>query len=386
MNVQEKYYTGKKRCPEHCESRTLTIVMRTYRPGDEEGMTACIREEYGDTYYKRDFYKPEYLAKAAGGEKHTFLVAQTRAGEIAGMLVLEAVGGETVLCSIESLFIRKKYRGYGLAAPFLQYGTEIAISQKYAAACCCPVLFHDITQRLLYRMRFRATGFLLNVFDGTEMAHSFRKERVKRKTFLSVKCKGLQKRAKECKTIKHSLGLQLLPIGKRNAGKLYVPSEHRKFIAGVYQNLSMEFQVVQGGRSRTKDMPPVSELSCHAEPRRKSLEIRILHSGMDLFERMAEIHDRYPPKGMWTVNVFLNLGERWAGWAYGKLRKLHYFFTGLCSLGNAGEYMILHHPGEVECFTEDLAVSPEFAEILKYIRKQYERRNAYEKKKTQHPS
>ena len=34
----ERYYTGEKRCPEQYGSRRLTIIMRAYRPGDEEGM------------------------------------------------------------------------------------------------------------------------------------------------------------------------------------------------------------------------------------------------------------------------------------------------------------------------------------------------------------
>lgn len=363
MSGQERYYTGKKLCPEHYGSRMLTVIMRVYRPGDEAGMEACIWEEYQGTYHNKDLYEPEYLAKAAGSGTHTFLVAQTRAGEIAGMLILEASGKTESLCGIESLFIRKKYRGYGLSGPFLQYGTEIALSGRYAAAYACPVLFHDITQRLLYRMGFRATGFLLNVFDEAEMVHSLQKGKNKKK----------------------SLGLQFLPIGKRDAGTLYVPAEHREFIAKIYRSLSMKFRMVQGSLGDRKGMPAVSELSCHASRRQKSLEIRILHTGMDLPERMAEIHAGYPPERMWTANVFLNMEERWAVWAYGQLRKLHYFFTGLCSLGKAGEYMILHYMDGVECFWGDLMVSPEFAEILKYVKKQYERRNVHEKKKTKHP-
>lgn len=399
----EQYYTGEKRIPEQYGSRRLTVIMRTYRPGDEEGMLACIREEYKDTYYKKDLYQPEFFSKAAGSGKYTFLAAQTMAGEIAGMLILEETGGETALCCIESLFIRKKYRGYGLAGPFLRYGTEIAQNKKCAAACSCPVLFHDITQRLLYRMGFRATGFLLNVFDEAEMVHSFKKG----------------------KNQKKSLGLQLLPVGKRDVGTLYAPPEHRKFIAKIYKNLSMKFQIVScsmkmpenvpgsmrmpgdapdgmrisenvpGGMRMPRDapdgirisenMPGVSQMSCREEPHRRSLEIRIWRCGMDLPEKMEKIHAGYPPEGMWTVNVFLNMKERWSAWAYGKLRELHYFFTGVCSLGNAGEYMVLHYADGVECFPEEFAVSPEFSEILQYVRKQYEGRNAYEKKETQSP-
>lgn len=192
MNGQKKQYTGRKFLSDGEGSRTLTVTLRAYEPGDEEGMIACIRDEYGDTYFKKNFYEAASLRKAAENGTYTFLTAQTGAGEIAGMLVLEESEKEEALCEVESLFIRKKYRGYGLAGPFLQYGVEMILGQSYAAACCHPALFHSITQRLLYRQDFRATGFLLNVFDAARMVHSYHNGR----------------------NSKFSLGLQLLPIEK----------------------------------------------------------------------------------------------------------------------------------------------------------------------------
>lgn len=364
MSGQKKQYTGRKLLSDEEGSRTLTVTLRPYEPGDEEGMIACIRDEYGDTYFKKGFYDPGYLCKAAKDGKYTFLAAQTKAGEIAGMLVLEEAVEEEALCEVESLFIRKKYRGYGLAGPFLKYGVEMISGRELAAACCHPALFHPITQRLLYRQKFRATGFLLNVFDAACMVHSYHNGR----------------------NSKFSLGLQLLPIGKKDAGTLYIPQEHRRFVERVYQSLSMAFQMVLKDRSRQKEMPPVSELFIRPDRKQSSLEIHIRHTGADLVERMKEIHAIYPLTGKWTANVLLNINESCAGWAYGKLTEFPYFFAGLRPMGNAGEYMVLHNPGEVPCFFEDYAVSPEFAEILKYVRKYYERRKADEKKKTQYPS
>lgn len=41
----------------------LTVVLRKYRPGDEEDMIACIRDEYGESYFKKDLYNGEYIKK-----------------------------------------------------------------------------------------------------------------------------------------------------------------------------------------------------------------------------------------------------------------------------------------------------------------------------------
>lgn len=359
-------YTGKKCLKENNESRMLTVILRTCEPGDEEGMIACIRDEYGETYIKPDFYEPAYLRKAAGSGTYTFLVAQTNAGEIAGILVLETSGQGEMLCEIESLFIRKKYRGYGLSFPLLQYGTELLQKEKrgYAVACSRPVLFHPVTQKALYRMGFRATGFLLNIFDAAKTVPSF----------------GRGKQSK------YSVGLQLLPLGKKDAGMLYAPPEHSAFLEKIYRGLPMNFQMGQSDGNGRRKMPAVSELLCRQDRRQKSLEIWIRHIGADLPGRMEKIQTTYALTGKQTANVLLNINERGAVWAYGQLTKRGYFFTGIKSMGNAGEYMALHHPGEVECFFEEFAVSPEFAEILNYVGRQYERRNAYEKKKKQHSS
>ncbi|MDE5932267.1 MAG: hypothetical protein K2H40_07280 [Lachnospiraceae bacterium] len=362
MNGQKKQYTGIRQFEDQEGSGTLTVTLRPYEPGDEDGMTACVRDEYGSTYFKKGFYDAAYLRKEAGNKKYTFLTAQTKAGEVAGMLVLEELGEEEALCEVESLFIRKKYRGYSLAGPFLHYGVEIVLGRNYAAACCHPALFHPITQKLLYRQGFRATGLLLNVFDAACMVHSYSNGR----------------------NSKFSLGLQLLPMKKKNAGTIYIPSEHRAFVERVYQGLSMTFQMVQRSGSKTADMPQRGEISLQVDSLQSSLEICIRHAGADLLERMAEIHALYPLTGKWTANVLLNINESHAVRAYKKLTGLHYFFSGLRPMGNAGEYMVLHNPGEVQCFFEDYAVSPEFAEILKYIGKYYERRNAHEKKKARY--
>ena len=37
------------------------FILRPFAPGDERGMIACIRDEYGDSYFKRDFYDVEKL-------------------------------------------------------------------------------------------------------------------------------------------------------------------------------------------------------------------------------------------------------------------------------------------------------------------------------------
>jgi hypothetical protein len=120
---------------QNAQGNPLKLRLRRYHEGDEAGMIACVRDEYGDTYFKRGFYDPEYLKKEA--EEHiTFLVAETEEDGIAGMLILKSFAPEESMCEIASQIFRKKYRGYGLAMPFFEYGMEILLNRDYSAAYC----------------------------------------------------------------------------------------------------------------------------------------------------------------------------------------------------------------------------------------------------------
>lgn len=329
------------------EGRKLSVTLRGYRPGDEEGMIACIRDEYGETYFKRNFYQPDFLKKEAESGHITFLVAETGEDGIAGMLILKEFAPQESMCEIASQIFRKKYRGYGLAMPFFEYGMEILLSRDYSAAYCLPVVFHDTTQRLLYRLGMRATGFVLNVFDMAKTTHSYHNGR----------------------NSKHSQGIQIKAAGKRNAGVLYIPREHQMLCKKIYEELGVDFCIEEENGIQRAAIPPVTVLSYKQEEQHGSMEICISRIGLDLPERMEELHRRYPLKDRQTANVFLNISDINAVWAYHVLTETGYFFTGLKPLCSGNEYMVMHNSGEVEIYFEDYVVSREFASLMDYIKR-----------------
>ena len=333
------------------QGRKLTVTLEEYRPGDEEGMIACIRDEYGNTYFKRGFYDLAYLREEAESGHITFLVARTRAGEIAGMMILKEFYPRESMCEIASQIFRKKYRGYGLAMPFFEYGMEILLERDYSAAYCLPVVFHDTTQKLLYRLGLRATGFVLNVFDMAHIVHSYKNGR----------------------NTKHSQGIQIRAVGKKNAGTVHIPGEHRQFCRQIYESLGVACCMDEENGGGEAKLPPVSELSYVQDERQSSLQINICRIGSDLPERMAIMHEKLPLGGKQTANVFLNISDQNAVWAYDRLTDMGYFFTGLKPLCSENEYMVLHHSGEVEIHFEDYVVSDEFKKIMDYVKKSYRR-------------
>lgn len=323
----------------------LSIVLRKYRPGEEAGMIACIRDEYGNSYFKKSFYLPEQIKKESDSGHIIFLAAEDmETGEIAGMMILKEFYPEESMCEIASQIFRKKYRGYGLAQPFFTYGMEILMARSYSAAYCLPVLFHDTTQRLLYRQGLRATGFILNVFHMGRISHSYPKDRNK----------------------KHSQGIQIMAVGKKNAGTLYLPPKHKEFCKKIYDVLGVAYRVAE--MEKPAGLPAFTDIQWKQDEVQCSLEIRIRKAGKDLSKQMQKLHNRYPLTGMQTANVFLNINDKNAVWVYRTLEKEGYFFTGLKPLCSDKEYMVLHNAGEVEIFLEDYVVTEEFKEIENYVK------------------
>lgn len=336
------------------EGKSLTVCLRQYRKGDERGIIECIRDEYGDTYFKRNLYLPKQIQKEARSGHMTFLVAETLSGELAGMLILKQFYPSESMCELASQIFKKQYRGYGLAMPFFEYGMDILKSRHYSAAYCLPVLFHDTTQRLLYRMGLRATGFVLNVFHMEKIIHSYKRDCNK----------------------KHSQGIQIMAVEKRNAGIVYLPLEHREFGQRVYDSLGAVCHIWEEateGCGRKEDSAKkffdVSKMEWKQDAVQSSLEIYIHRVGGDLPRQMEKLHRKYPLKGMQTINVFLNINDPNAPWAYRVLTEMEYFFTGLKPLCSDKEYMVLHNAGMVESFLDEYQLSEEFDRLRNYIKR-----------------
>ncbi len=335
------------------QGECCTITLRKYKRGDEAAMIACIWDEYGASYFKRHFYEPEYLRQKAEDGSIQFLIAENENREIIGMMILKEFYPEEEMCEIASQIFMKQYRGYGLAMPFFQYGMQLLEAKDYSAAYCLPVLFHDVTQRLLYRLGLRATGFILNVFDMDKIRHSYPKGRNR----------------------KHSQGIQIKAEGKRYTDLLYLPMEHLEFCEEIYRNLGVSCEIATPGYAQAEH--PQNEkcvIKYQNDAEQNSLTIEVYHTGKNLGKRMEKLLEEYPLTGKQTANVFLNINDIYAVEAYEVLKEKGFFFTGLKPLCGEIEWMVLHHAGEVEIYFEDYVLSQEFTGIIKTISQCYRER------------
>lgn len=330
----------------------LEVLIRPYRPGDEHAMLCCIWDEYKDTYFKRDFYSPSYLANQAQNGSIRFYVADTCDDGVAGMMILKQFAPEESMCEIASQIFRKKYRGYHMSMPFFEYAMSILEHDDYSSVYCLPVLFHDITQRAMEKLGLHATGFIMNVFDMDNIVHSYDNGRNE----------------------KHSQGIQVKAHRKKDVGIIYIPAEHWMFVEEMYKTLGVTYRIIDCKPGIMEKIPEKSVLSYKEDSVQHNLEIRIHIAGQDLKQKICELHEAFPLRGKQTAGIFLNCSDLNAVWAYETLRKLGYFFTGMRPLCGKNEYMVLHNPGDVKIVFEDYHVNTEFARLLSYVKECYVKR------------
>ena len=324
------------------DSTELNVILRLFEDRDAEDVIACIREEYGETYFKRDFYDPAFIRKMHTEGAITFLVAQTEEGEIVGILALKSFFPAETMCEIASEIFRKKFRGYGLAEPMLRYGMETIAQLNYSAAYALPVTFHSITQRILQNLGMTATGFIFSVYC-TECAES---------SYSYGRCK------------KHSQGIQIRPMEKNDAGSLYLPDELTSIADQVYSRLGADYKICYANAP----LDAKTRLYFTNDALHRSSSITLLRPGADLKAQIDRIRERYREIPLQTFNVFLNISDPVAPQAYRILQESGFFFTGFKPLCSEREILVMHDANGVEPYVEDYILSAEFKRLLDDIR------------------
>ncbi len=329
--------------------KELCVTVRRYRCGDEKGMIDCIRDEYGDTYAKETWYSASAIMESAEKGRDIFIVAQLPSGEIAGTTALVRTEGKTcTVYEIAAQVVKKKYRGHKIAQRIFEYGLKLLEDKKASAVYSQPVLFHDVTQKLLCGLGMKAVGILPNIFDLEVLHHSYDNGR----------------------NTKMPLGIQVKAMCGQNAGRLYLPDRHKAFCRERFEELGAAYEIMDSAAQDCGEMPANSRLSYHYDRKHQYLEIHILTIGADFDRQLGQLLWTYPLRGEHTANVFLNSNDRYAVSVYEKLAKKGFFFTGIKPLCDDNAYLIMHHAGGVLFHLEDLKLNVEFQKIAEYIREE----------------
>lgn len=320
----------------------MTFTLRLFEDADADGVIACIRSEYGETYFKRDFYNPAFLRRVHAEDVVTFIVAQTEQGEIAGIIALKSFFPAETMCELASEIFKKEYRGYHLAEPMIRFAMELIAKRSYSAAYALPVTFHSISQRLLQKLGMTATGFIFSVFR-TECVQS---------SYDYGHCQ------------KHAQGIQVMPMEKTDAGVLYLPDEITGIARRIYTKLGVRHEI----QSACTPLTGKTRLCFTNDALHGNCSITLLRAGADLKAQVARIFEKYAGQPLQTFNVFVNANDSAAVESFRLLEECGFFFTGFKPLCSDRELFVMHHPNGVEPHTEDYVLTGEFKELLDEIR------------------
>ena len=325
--------------------KKILVKFRLFKPNEAEILIKCIKDEYGDSYFKRDFYNPEYLKHAAESGHIKFLVAQLDNGEIIGMMALKRFLPQEDMCEIASEIFLKKYRGFKMAYPFFRYALrEIHRMKNVSAIYCLPVVFHDISQKLMERIQLEPCGFIFGVFLMPEIQHSYKFD----------------------ENIKQPQGVMIRKLCKKDAGKIYLPLEYNEIAKNIYDSLGVKYQI----ENKFEKLIGKSEIIFENEEIQYNCKIEVRTAGADLIERLEKIQAQFAAQYQ-TFNVFLNISDPKSIAAYHELTKIGYFFTGFQPLCSEREIMILHNPQNLTINMQTLSLTPKFRVICDYIEKCY---------------
>lgn len=331
-------------------NETVEFTMRPFAPGDEWGMIECIRDEYGDSYFKREFYDPAKFLEKATGEHYVYFVAEADT-KIVGMEIF-ALFTEYGDDYIEpaSQIIKRSYRGYGLAAELVAYTFPLAKAMQPKALFVHAVTFHRITQWVCGEQGMIPTGFRLGSFLTEEMHNSYPKG--------------------NCP--KHSEGIMILPVKKQAAGKVYLPTELSAYAKRCYEQLGMTVTLCD----REMELPRTPALlDIHTDELQRTVIVRVLQSGADLGTQIRVIMNSHK-QPYWTYQITVSADCGYAIAEYKQLRELGFFFTGIKAACGEKEQFYMQWCGDLELHMEDYVLTDDFQLLRDEIKLFYDRRES----------
>jgi len=340
MNIQAKSV----RLKHHKTGVEKEFLLRLFRPGDEEEVLKCVEEEYGDTYYRREYYDRDLLLKQTGSGKLLLFLACCD-GELCGIQsIISHSPGETRLEAASQIF-KKAYRGYGLPYELVKYTYEAAKSLKPSCIYASTVIFHNITQKMCEDAGMKAVAF----------------------NFGSHLTSGMHNSYSLGKSEKYGQAILILPVAKQDAGNVYIHPEIENPVKRLYRELGVNANII----SRTSDaLPPEGTgktlLDLSINEREQSISIKVKKIGKDLMEVIKDIKDSHSKK-YWTIQLILPVDEECALSAYEKLRKEGFFFTGLRPLCSSQEEIFMQYTGDVLFCFEEFSLTDEFKLLLNEI-------------------
>jgi L-amino acid N-acyltransferase YncA len=325
------------------------VILRPARQEDVPDIITLLIKQHGNYYPYGDLYSVDFLRRAIDNKDMYCIVAERADGLVAGMT---GANGKTPFAGTLEwimLTIRPSCRGFGMGRNLIAFLHQTLPAERYTSIYGHCMSLDTASQKILAGLGHRVTGALLNSYRVDSHAENFA---------------GLDL------PFKHTLIVTCLPGSKKDSGPLYVPPVHAGYVAGVYKTLGAAYELREGAEpGEASSACAVTQLEEH-----RYCELRVEKIGGDFEKTLDDSLGRYGAGEGQSFNVFLNLNDPAAPWAYRLLEDRGFSFAGIHALSGAREYMILHYSPALPVSFDRIAVLPGFAGEFAYIREQYEKR------------
>ncbi len=340
--IQERYVQLKN----HKTGEAKDFVLRPFTDKDVEAVIQCVREEYDDTYYRREYYDRDLLLKETGeGGLHLFMAYC--GDDVCGIQSMISYAPEETRFEAASQIFRKKYRGYGLPYELVKYTYEIGSSLSPSCIYASTVVFHNITQSMCEDAGMVPVAFNLGSHITSKMHNSY--------------MLGSSE--------KYAQAILVLPVAKKDAGTVFVHPDIKDTVCDLYSQLGATVDIVSR-RPDTEDAfcDKDSSLNVKINEREQSICIRVDTIGNDLIDEVRKIMADHAEK-LWTIQLILPVDDRSSLLAYELLVKEGFFFSGLRPLCCEHEQIFMNHTGDVKFCFDDFSLTDRFTKLLDQIKK-----------------
>lgn len=320
------------------------FVLRPFRCGDEEAVLQCVKEEYGDTYYRREYYDRDLLLEQTeSGKLHLFMAYC--GDDVCGIQSLISYAPKEPRIEAASQIFRKEYRGYGLPYELVKYTYAMAKSLHPSCIYASMVIFHDITQKMCEDAGMKPVAFNFGSHITSKMHNSFRL--------------GTSE--------KYGQAIMVLPVDKKDAGCVYIHPDIKDPVSRIYDDLGVSY-VIEDHAPSDKDDNPKSELSVAINEREQSISITVHAIGADLGEKIRQVKSSHSGQ-LWTIQLILPTDSARAISAYEELADEGFFFVGVRPLCANVEQIFMQYIGDVHLCFDDFVLTDGFKKLLEDVRK-----------------
>lgn len=290
------------------------VTFRYYRREDYKDFEQCISEFYGKSYPHGQYLLKEHLEEMIAQQKLLIICGITDEGEMVSVSGADFDSGFGTSALLTLRVVKKRFRRMGIGE--FQENILLAEIEKIRGISSIYVELmqnNGSSQNALEQKGFVNVGLRLAQYGDYSLLKALQTN-TQYRTSAVVMCRNQS---------------------VKEAGILYCMEEVSSFVKHMYQELQVKAEITDE-RMEIQNMS--SDIRIQESQPDRSINLFINAIGSSFDTMIADILSTYENS---TFICFLNMKDKAACYAYERLKKCGFFFTGIKPLNGDTEYMIL---------------------------------------------